>query len=492
MLKRSLQFVLFSFISVQISIFPQTIIQNILDSVNGDSLVYFAKELSGDVPTVIGGTPYTIISRHKNQPGNDKASQYIFEKLSSYGLTSYYQSFSATGKNVYAVQTGTEFPNQKLVICAHFDDMPSGTTAPGADDNASGTASVIEAARVFSNYSFPFTIIYALWDEEEQGLVGSNYYASNAATTGDSIIGVINLDMIAWDSNSDNKANIHTRSVGTSLSLADKMIEMNSTFNIGLSLVIKNPGSTYSDHASFWSNNYGAILLIEDGNDFNAYYHTTSDIISAYNIPYLIKSAKLAYATLASLALNNAVPVELLSFTSEISGNNILLLWETASELNNKGFEIHKSIDLKNWEVIGFVDGAGSSVGLNSYRFMDTESFSLKSYYRIKQTDYDGTFKIYGPIQVDVSELLSYSLEQNYPNPFNPITQIKYSIEKEGSVTLKVFDILGNEVGVLVNEVKPAGKYSVNFNAGSLSSGTYFYIITTENFISAKKMLLVK
>lgn len=236
----------------QSRVFSQSpIVQSIIDNTNIDSLVYFDRELSGDVQTIINGQPYTIVSRNKNQPSNDKAADYIQQKLEFYGLEVFNQSFSSTGRNVYAVQTGTEFLNQKYIICAHYDDMPSGAIAPGADDNASGTSAVLEAARVLSQYSFPYTIVYALWDEEEQGLIGSAYFAQNAANQGDSILGVINLDMIGWDSDNDNVANIHARSVGNSLDLKDKMVEINTSYGIGLDLLIMNPGSTYSDHASF-------------------------------------------------------------------------------------------------------------------------------------------------------------------------------------------------------------------------------------------------
>ena len=261
------------FLFLATNLFSQSpVVQQILNSASQDSLVYFVRELSGNVSTIINGTSQTILSRHKLQPGNALAETYIKQKLQSYGLTTTTQSFSTTGKNVYAVQPGTEFPNQKYIICAHFDDMPSGTTAPGADGNASGTAAVIEAARIFSQYDFPFTLVYALWDEEEQGLIGSDYYAAQAAIAGDSILGVVNLDMIAYDSNSDGVVNIHSRpTAGNSVEIKDKMVECNSLYGINLLIAIMSPGSTYSDHASFWSRNYGAILLIEDDNDFNAY-----------------------------------------------------------------------------------------------------------------------------------------------------------------------------------------------------------------------------
>ena len=309
-MKKLLQLIIASLILTG-SIYSQnSVVQQVVNSVNIDTLVYFVRELSGDVVTTINGQPYTILSRNKNQPGNDKAADYIKERLQYYGLTAYDQWWSATGRNVYAIQPGTEYPNQYFMICAHYDDMPSGTTAPGADDNASGTAAVLEAARLLSQYSFPFTIMYALWDEEEQGLIGSAYFANQAQIAGDSILGVLNLDMIAYDGNNDGKFEIHTRSVGNSLELKDELLDVNTVYNIGIIPIIKNPGSTYSDHASFWSKGYGAILLIEDNNDFHPYYHTINDKIQFFNVPYFHKLSKLAIGTLTKLAMNLNMRIE--------------------------------------------------------------------------------------------------------------------------------------------------------------------------------------
>ena len=144
------------------NVFSQSpVVESIINQTNLDSLIFFVEELSGGVQTIIGGTPYTIVSRNKYQLSNDKAADYIEQKLEYYGLDVYNQSFSSSGRNVYGVLTGTEFPNQIWMICAHYDDMPSGSVAPGADDNASGTAAVLEAARILSQESFPYTIIFA-------------------------------------------------------------------------------------------------------------------------------------------------------------------------------------------------------------------------------------------------------------------------------------------------------------------------------------------
>jgi hypothetical protein len=472
------------------------IIQTIINQTNIDSLTYFVRELSGDVQTIIGGSPYTILSRNKNQPGNNKAADYIKQKLNSYGLAAYDQNFSSTGRNVYGVQLGSLYPNKKYIICAHYDDMPSGTTAPGADDNASGTAAVIEAARIFTQYNSKYTIIYALWDEEEQGLIGSAYYALQAYNAGDSIMGVINLDMISWDSNSDNKAEIHTRPIANSISLKDKMIETNSLYSIGLTLYTVNPGATYSDHASFWNRNYGAILLIEYDSDFNAYYHTVNDKIQYFNLPYFFKNSKAALGTVATLAeLTDIVPVELLAFTASVNNSNVQLLWSTATELNNLGFEIERSIDnLDNFVTVGFVEGKGSSTEINYYSFNDNPELSgvNQLYYRLKQVDFDGTFSYSDVVNVTYDVPAEFVLSQNYPNPFNPSTRINYFVPKESFVSIKVYDFLGREVTALVSETKSTGSYEIVFDASNLPSGTYFYTLRTDNYSSTKKMIIIK
>jgi hypothetical protein len=479
-----------------ISFSQNPVIQTIINQTNIDSLTYFVRELSGDVQTIIGGSPYTIISRHKNQPGNNKAADYIKQKLNNYGLVTYDQNFSSTGRNVYGVQLGTLYPNKKYIICAHYDNMPSGTTAPGADDNASGTAAVIEAARIFTQYNSKYTIIYALWDEEEQGLIGSAYYALQAYNAGDSIMGVINMDMISYDSNSDGQAEIHTRPIASSISLKDNLLTLNTLYGIGLTLSTINPGATWSDHASFWTRNFGAICLIELDGDFNAYYHTVNDKIQYFNMPYYLRMSKAAIGTVATLAeLTDIVPVELLAFTASVINSKVQILWSTASELNNLGFEIERSInDMNNFVTAGSVNGKGNSTEINYYSFWDNPQVSGANqiYYRLKQVDFDGTFSYSDVISVNFDVPAEFVLSQNYPNPFNPSTRISYFVSMESFVIIKVYYFLVREVNTLVNENLPIGSYDVVFDASNLPSGTYFCTMIAGNFSDTKKMIVLK
>ncbi len=191
--------------------------------------------------------------------------------------------------------------------------------------------------------------------------------------------------------------------------------------------------------------------------------------------------------------LSAIIPVELTSFTANVSGNDVTLNWSTATETNNSGFTIERSQSETGWQEIGFVPGFGTTTELRSYSYTDAGLSSGNYFYRIKQIDYNGTFEYYElSSSVEVSTPEVFDLAQNYPNPFKPATKIEYSIAKAGNVELVVFNSIGEEVGVLVNEIQQPGRYNVNFNASSLSSGVYFYKLVAGDFISIKKMILIK
>jgi len=295
---------------ISVSTFAQSYdsaINDIINEVNLDSLVFNVRVLSGEDSTYVDGEKVLIRTRSA-QSGNELAADYITERLENYGLSVTQQNFGSEGENIIATQTGTDFPNEYYMICAHYDAV----TFYAADDNASGTATVIEAARILSGKEFPYSIIYALWDEEEIGLVGSAYYASHANTLGLNIEAVINIDMIGWDGNDDGLIEVHTTAFNDSERLSYFVLNINSIYSLNLLPTVKNPGTTYSDHSSFWDNNFSAILLIEGyySNDFNPYYHSVNDRISKFNLPYFHKSAKLAIGSLSSLAMSNITSVE--------------------------------------------------------------------------------------------------------------------------------------------------------------------------------------
>jgi photosystem II stability/assembly factor-like uncharacterized protein len=200
-------------------------------------------------------------------------------------------------------------------------------------------------------------------------------------------------------------------------------------------------------------------------------------------------------ASVVKIALEPIVPVELSSFTANVNSDNISLIWTTATELNNRGFEVERKVSISNdWTSLGFIEGRGTSTEPKTYVYQDFNVNSGISYnYRIRQTDYDGSVTIYNLAEtVTFGTPVNFELAQNYPNPFNPSTTITFSIPQKSEVSVKIYDILGNEVATLVNESKEAGRYSINFNASKYSSGVYFYSIKAGNFTETKKMTLIK
>ena len=200
---------------------------------------------------------------------------------------------------------------------------------------------------------------------------------------------------------------------------------------------------------------------------------------------------------------SGGVPVELVSFTAEAVDGKVNLNWTTATELNNLGFEVERKSESELWRTIGFVEGKGTTTETQNYNFVD-DLFSVsdsKIFYRLKQIDFNGTYEYSEEIEV-VSVPTSFSLRQNYPNPFNPSTKIKFTIPSVETTrrvvftTLKIYDILGNEVATLVNEELPAGEYEVEFNPASSTenpaSGIYFYKLQAGSFVETKKMILMK
>ncbi|MBL1213625.1 MAG: T9SS type A sorting domain-containing protein [Ignavibacteriae bacterium] len=239
-------------------------------------------------------------------------------------------------------------------------------------------------------------------------------------------------------------------------------------------------------------NQYGAVvnvrhLLIQKGGVYNI-YDGVLDIIDKLN-----DKGTLNHHGGDVTVGGEPLPVELVSFTYYVVNNGVVLNWKTATEINNYGFEIEKSIDNNKWENIGFVQGNGNSNSPKIYSFTDKNLNSKQLYYRLIQIDNDGTVEQLETVEVAYNgKLNGFELEQNYPNPFNPTTVIKYSIPEASNVQIKVYDMLGGEVASLVNEVKEAGTHEVGFDATELSSGIYIYSIQSGNFVQTMKMTLLR
>ena len=185
------------------------------------------------------------------------------------------------------------------------------------------------------------------------------------------------------------------------------------------------------------------------------------------------------------------VPVELVSFTASLVQGDVVLSWKTATEINNRGFEIERGAN-GEFATIGFISGAGTTTQEQSYTFRDKQVATGLHNYRLKQIDLDGSYSYSNIVEVDVTTPFTFNLSQNYPNPFNPTTKISYSVPFDSKVTISVYSVTGEMVMELVNDNVSAGSYSVDFDGSNLASGMYIYKMTAGSFTQTNKMMLMK
>lgn len=284
------------------------LMQSMLDQVSQASIRSYMADLSGDQEVKINGQPYTLETRHalSGEPAA-KAAQYLFEFYNNLGLNVYQHLFPFRGQtlsNIVAQKEGSIFPERIYLITSHYDDVPILGPAPGADDNASGTTAVMVAAEILSQYDFGCTLRYVNFGAEEYGMIGSQHYAQDAYCSGEDIRGVINLDMIAWNTpGSTKEMDLHAASsIPGSEDLASAFQDVVSDFNLDLVPEMANPVTSRSDHASFWNYNYPAILVSEDFEDFNPNYHSVDDDLdSLQDFNYFTEMVKASIGTLANI-----------------------------------------------------------------------------------------------------------------------------------------------------------------------------------------------
>ncbi len=187
-----------------------------------------------------------------------------------------------------------------------------------------------------------------------------------------------------------------------------------------------------------------------------------------------------------------AVPVELTSFTANVIDGEVVLIWSTATETNNSGFQVERSTNNENYEQVAFVPGFGTTTEPKNYSYSDNSVSNGTYYYRLKQIDFDGSFTYSEVVEINIGLPHEFALQQNYPNPFNPTTRINYSVPADGFVNISVYNVLGEKVTEIVNSIQKAGSYEATFNATDFVSGMYIYRMESGDFVSIKKMMILK
>ena len=199
---------------------------------------------------------------------------------------------------------------------------------------------------------------------------------------------------------------------------------------------------------------------------------------------------------------NVSLPIQLSSFVATlVTKGQAALHWTTLSEINNYGFEVQKATD-KNGTFASiegsFIAGNGTTTAKHDYSYTDI-GYASGNVYRLKQIDLSATVHytdVVDPLAVTgvaANPLpTEYSLSQNYPNPFNPSTTIQFALPKDSHVLLEVYNVIGQKVMTLLNEVRPAGYHQVRLDGTNLASGVYLYRLATANKTFMKKFILMK
>jgi hypothetical protein len=198
-----------------------------------------------------------------------------------------------------------------------------------------------------------------------------------------------------------------------------------------------------------------------------------------------------------NFSISAPLPVELTSFKVAEIKKGVHIIWETATEVNNNGFQLERSTNNNIFSPIAFVNGHGTTNIKSMYEYIDKSVFSGVYSYRLKQVDNNGEHKYSNVVEVDLGMPKTFVLDQNYPNPFNPTTNISFSLPSAAHVVMKIFDLLGNEASEIVNNNFVEGIHSITVDASKFVSGIYFYTITASidgaiEFRQTKKMIVLK
>lgn len=244
-------------------------------------------------------------TRYASTSNCESAGTSLHDYFEAQGLPAEYQSFSFGGnpyttRNIVATLVGKSSPEQEVIVCAHYDSYSNhpSTQAPGADDNASGTAAVMETARILAGHSFDFTVKFICFSAEEWGLYGSEHYAVQASQNDEKIVGVVNLDMISYAPSLPEYLDLYVNA--ESEWLADRFTASADHYAPLTVRTIIDASATWSDHSSFWDQGYSALCVIEDSD--NPYYHTVNDTFSTLNMDFASAITRAAVAAAADLA----------------------------------------------------------------------------------------------------------------------------------------------------------------------------------------------
>ncbi len=446
---------------------------------------------------------------------------------SSYFLIGYPTSFSVTAGGIKQIDlTWVKSSNEDVIIVYNTSNTfgtPVNSTVYSINDAIPDGGTVIYngigTSTTQGDLSEGSTYYYKIWSNSSSSYSEGSQIGNATTIAGSSTVPIslsatetgVQTITLSWALNgsSDNVMLAYSTDGVFGTPIDGDSYSVSGTISGGGTVLLNNSNTSYehkyltggSYYYKAWSVNTN---LYSSGITDNITIMSAAEILARYS-----GSDGGGYGSAENGA--GSLPVELTSFTaSSISSTNetistgtVVLNWETATEVNNYGFQVERKkgkVESEIWEEVGFVEGHGNSNSQKDYSYVDSNPISGINRYRLKQIDTDGEFEYSEIVEVEVDIPIVFKLSQNFPNPFNPTTEINYSIPNVGTsgsvsstnVSLKIYDILGREVATLVNKKQTPGNYSVAFNASQLSSGIYFYSIRTDVNASIKKMILLK
>ncbi|HVF98883.1 MAG TPA: M28 family peptidase, partial [Chloroflexia bacterium] len=293
---------------------PNPAIQEVISQVRSEEIRDIVEGLSGVKPIKVGGQEVTLKTRYTPSQEGTLSEEYVSEYFRSLGLATTFQPWTGanrctriTGRNVIAEIPGAVDPKRIYIIGGHLDSIsPRLGDAPGADDNASGTAAVMVAARLLKAYKFDYTLRFISFTGEERGLCGSIAYSTEARLRGEDIRGVINVDMVGYDGDGINDIELHAGTRIDSQEIGELLSANIATYQLDLVPHMKTVSATdLSDHSPFWGQNYPAIAATEYlfSGDGNPYIHSVvcCDVVEHMDFEMAADMTKAAIATLANL-----------------------------------------------------------------------------------------------------------------------------------------------------------------------------------------------
>ncbi|MBK7380942.1 MAG: T9SS type A sorting domain-containing protein [Ignavibacteriales bacterium] len=369
---------------------------------------------------------------------------------------------------ITAIPTCLEARSGGKMYVAHF---------AGIDIYDNGVWSVMDLAAVGITYiyDFKFDASDNMWIGSPEGLwkfdgaTWTNWNTTNSNIAADAV----------WAIEIDKENNIIYAGAHNTLNFPyyGGLSYFNGTGNVFTTFLEGSSPISHKQVEDLALDTLGNIWILTQGEGINV--HNPNGVLGFECIDRTLKT--------------DPIPVELISFEATTNGSNISLNWQTSTETNNSGFSIErKQVGNQDWNQIAFVTGFGTTTEPKSYSFTDENLSAGKYQYRLNQIDFDGTFEYSNAIEAEIYSPLEFSLEQNYPNPFNPTTLITFGLQEKSIVNLKVFNLIGEEVALLLNEEKAAGVHTLTFNSESLPSGVYFYKLQAGSFTQTKKMILLR